>query len=167
MSIPNQDFHHGLLGTRTLAAALRDGFLEGIPLNRVIRMQVEKCVGRMGLEYDLELPGPDVTLEGRLQEAAARILREALTNVTSHARATHVLVRARIESEHLEMQVVDDGIGITDDQLVSPECLGLIGIRERALALGGCVEIRRRTNGTGTVVTVKLPLPATGTNRKT
>jgi signal transduction histidine kinase len=82
-------------------------------------------------------------------------LREALSNVARHAGAhqTHVVVDAR--NGRLVLEVTDDGIGIAAD---APSGNGLVNLRQRALALGGTCEARRRTEG-GTRLRWDVPLP--------
>jgi signal transduction histidine kinase len=87
-----------------------------------------------GLDVHLELgeaPGP---LPAAVELAAYRIVQEALTNVTRHAEATSVTVRLRYD-DGVTIEVVDDGRGGT-----AGPGNGIVGMRERALALGGSVE---------------------------
>jgi signal transduction histidine kinase len=57
----------------------------------------------------------------------------------------------------LVLEVKDDGTGITDEQASRRESLGLMSMRERALSLGGTVQIRGES-GKGTTVTLRVPL---------
>jgi signal transduction histidine kinase len=77
---------------------------------------------------------------------------EALTNVVKHADAKHAEVRAFVNDGMLRVEVRDDGIGGTD-----PDGRGLIGLRDRATALGGRLEIETPASG-GTLVAATLPL---------
>ena len=63
----------------------------------------------------------------------------------------------RVVREELVLEVLDDGIGITDEQLKDHGSFGLIGMRERAERLGGTVEIGRRPGG-GTQVRASVPI---------
>jgi signal transduction histidine kinase len=89
-----------------------------------------------------------------------RILQEALTNVARHAGAREVVVTLRFWRNQLQLSVGDDGRGITAAEIASPQALGLVGMRERALLWDGTVEWRARDGG-GTIVDLRLPL-ATG-----
>ena len=90
------------------------------------------------------------------------ILQEALSNVLRHAEASRAWVRLRMEGEDVVLEVLDDGIGITDEQMEDARSLGLIGMWERAERLGGKVQIRRRQEG-GTQVRAEVPIkPANG-----
>ena len=90
------------------------------------------------------------------------MLQEALNNVAKHARASRVGVTLQMEPEWLSLDVEDDGRGITEEELRGGHSLGLLGMRERAIALGGTVTIGPGAQS-GTFVTLHLPLPVTGT----
>src|SRR5471032_3096747 len=61
----------------------------------------------------------------------------------------------------LVLRIIDDGIGIASNTLVKPMSHGLLGMRERALLLGGMLTIRRGRNDAGTCIEVHIPLAAT------
>ncbi|MFC0527170.1 sensor histidine kinase [Phytohabitans kaempferiae] len=91
----------------------------------------------------------------------AQILGEALQNVTRHAKATLVLVGLRRSVAHVELTVTDDGDGfpMPDDltELSGSGSFGIIGMAERAQALGGILRVESRP-GTGTTVVAQIPL---------
>ncbi|MDQ2673681.1 MAG: ATP-binding protein, partial [Chloroflexota bacterium] len=89
-----------------------------------------------------------------------RILQEGLTNVVRHAGASRVDVALRVRPEDLTLRIGDNGTGISEAMLSSPRSLGLIGIRERAIACGGELVIRG-VPGRGTTLSLKIPLPPT------
>ena len=70
-----------------------------------------------------------------------RIVQEALTNVARHAQAHHVRISLAVGPENTVLTVADDGRGVTAEELERPTSLGIVGIRERALAVGGKVTI--------------------------
>jgi signal transduction histidine kinase len=75
-----------------------------------------------------------------------------------------VVVTLRFWRNELQLSVGDDGRGITAGEIASPQALGLVGMRERALLWDGAVEWRTREGG-GTVVDLRLPL-ANGRRRE-
>jgi signal transduction histidine kinase len=83
-----------------------------------------------------------------------------LTNVSRHAEATRVEVAIEHSGDAIHFEVRDDGKGITVEQASSPRSLGLLGIRERARALGGTATIGPAAPR-GTLVAVDLPLRPT------
>jgi signal transduction histidine kinase len=92
-----------------------------------------------------------------LSTAIFRIVQEALTNVSRYAAASQVKVSLERKGDTLVVEVRDNGIGIKDGRIMDPKSLGLIGIRERVLMLGGEAQISGKP-GEGTLVRVVLPM---------
>ena len=84
-------------------------------------------------------------------------MQEILTNVLRHARATNLYVKLSRSDDCLELEVKDDGVGITESQRMNTQSLGLLGMKERALLVGGEVHITGEPGG-GTTVLVRVPL---------
>jgi len=97
-----------------------------------------------------------MTVDRERSTAIFRILQEALTNIVRHAGATNVEVALEDINGMLHLEVRDDGRGITKEQISGSKSLGLIGIRERVLRLGGKFLIYGSPNA-GTVVWVAIP----------
>lgn len=94
------------------------------------------------------------------QDAEVTLLRatqEALTNVARHASAHNVSVRLSCVDDLVLLEVDDDGVGVSEQILDANRGLGISGMRERAVALGGRVMIERGEAG-GTSLTVALPV---------
>jgi signal transduction histidine kinase len=87
-----------------------------------------------------------------LEASAYFIVAEALTNVAKHSHATRARVTARAESGMLRLEIRDDGIGGADR-----EGHGLVGLADRAAALGGRLAVEGPVGG-GTMLTATLPL---------
>ncbi|MEG3175378.1 two-component regulator propeller domain-containing protein [Sphingomonas sp. RB3P16] len=90
----------------------------------------------------------------------AQIVREALANAVRHASADHLIVAIRSSSDKLLITVSDDGVGLPSDVRETghrPGHYGLVGMRERASALGGALVIQSDP-GSGTQI--KLTIPA-------
>ncbi len=92
-----------------------------------------------------EVPEPS----GDLAIALFYIVEEALTNVARHAEASKIDVTAQLCGSQLEVTVRDDGRGIPEERIDSPESFGLLGMRERAHLCQGTVRISRN-DGPGT-----------------
>lgn len=93
-------------------------------------------------------------LPAAVEVAAYRIVGEALTNVTRHARATRCEVRLAVEDGALVVSVEDDGVGIDDG---TESGVGLLSMRERAAELGGRAEVTCPPDG-GALVCAVLPM---------
>ena len=70
-----------------------------------------------------------------------RIAQEALANAARHAAARAIRITLTVTGSELELEIADDGRGFAPDGRRGSEALGLIGMEERALALGGHLEL--------------------------
>ena len=106
------------------------------------------------MELDInEVSG--VRLAPQVERAMIGIVREALHNVRKHAGAEEVRLEVRRIDDHVEIAVVDDGVGFSGD---SPDGhFGLEQIRELAEETGGQIEIGSAP-GTGTSVRARIPM---------
>jgi signal transduction histidine kinase len=113
-----------------------------------------------GIEVRTETDGPEHPLPFGVDVAAFRIVQEALTNVARHAGSASATVRLAYGEHDLTVQVDDDGRGDSADGS-SGTGQGLVGMRERATALGGDLEAGPRPEG-GYRVRARLPLEPVG-----
>jgi two-component system, NarL family, sensor histidine kinase DevS len=125
--------------------------------SRVLDLAHE-AAGPLGYEPGVVFDGPldSLTPEAQAAELLAT-LREALTNVARHARATAVGVRVEIEGGDLVLEVGDDGVGPPDAG--APRGRGLDNMAARAAAYGGSFALRAGESR-GTLVEWRVPLDA-------
>jgi signal transduction histidine kinase len=103
------------------------------------------------------VPDSDIAMDPERATAVFRIFQETLTNVARHANATEVDVTLARSNGDLSLEVRDNGKGIAEEKLPQGQSLGILGMRERALLLGGELTISGAP-GTGTTVTVRIPV---------
>jgi len=113
-----------------------------------------------GLEVTTDTEGAAVTLPPGADLAAFRIIQEALTNVVRHSRSRTARVRLHHGAGEFTIQVDDEGPAAEGG--TSGGGNGLVGMRERAAALGGSAEAGPRDDG-GFRVTVRFPADSGGT----
>jgi signal transduction histidine kinase len=85
------------------------------------------------------------------------IFQEALTNVVRHAQASRIEIEVRGADDRLEMEIADNGIGISADAIRDPRSIGICGMLERARRHGGELSMLRQPAG-GTVVQLRMPM---------
>jgi signal transduction histidine kinase len=112
-----------------------------------------------GLPVTLTVTGAERSLPPEVDQAAYRIVQEALTNVSRHAGQACTSVHLHYEPGTLSIQVVDDGNGSVTSTRSSGPGLGLIGMRERVSALGGGLQAGPQDDG-GFRVLAELPARA-------
>src|SRR5438067_4593045 len=142
---------------RQLSHDLRPTILDDLGLVPALQFLTERVSTSTGIRVHFEC-----SLDGRLgadvETGLYRIVQEALANVARHSRANNVTVDLRRELTRLTCLVRDDGVGFDPAVLWRRERgLGLIGIRDRALALGGRLQILSRPQG-GTELLIVVPL---------
>jgi len=142
---------------RTIAAELRPGVLDELGLKAAIEWQCADFQKRTGIKCELLTELDEVALDRQSATAVFRILQESLTNVLRHAKASAVLLVLDVPSDNLVLEIRDDGRGVTEAEMTDPRSLGILGMRERAGAVGGEVDIAG-ADGEGTRVTVRMPL---------
>ncbi len=142
---------------RRIASELRPGVLDDLGLVAAIEWQIEQFQSRSGLTCHWTNNASEIQLTRERATAVFRILQEILTNVLRHARAANLYVKLRRSKHYFELEVKDDGEGITESQRMNTQSLGLLGMKERALLVGGEVRITGEEGG-GTTVVVRVPL---------
>jgi len=142
---------------RRISTELRPGILDDVGLIAAVEWAAEEFEARTGTRCQLLLPENDSGIDPDRATAIFRILQETLTNVARHAHAACVHVRLLKECRSVILEVRDDGRGATEEQLSASGSLGIRGMRERALLLGGELAIHGIPSQ-GTTVLVRIPL---------
>ena len=145
-----------LAWVRRIATELRPQVLDKLGLAAAVKWQAAEFSRRTGIACRVLLPEASVQADTDRSTALFRLLQAALTNVARHAGATEVVVALRQDGPLLEMTVTDNGRGIQEDVEPGPDSLGLLGMRERAAALGGTIEVAKMPAG-GTRLAVRIP----------
>jgi PAS domain S-box-containing protein len=127
--------------------------LERTSVRRRVVAIVDEAEEVLGFAPEVRFDGAIETVDEDRSVHLLAVLREALSNVTRHARASRVQVRVSVDDE-LRLLVVDDGVGIPVDATPGG---GTVNLRERAEALGGSVVIEQGPPR-GTVVRWVVPL---------
>jgi PAS domain S-box-containing protein len=141
---------------RRISTQLRPGILDDLGLVAAVEWAAEEFEGRSGIRCYLQVPQEEIEIDQERATAVFRIFQETLTNVARHAGATELRVSLAQENGILSLEVRDNGKGVTEEQIFAARSLGILGMRERALLLGGDFEIRGAP-GEGTTVHARIP----------
>jgi PAS domain S-box-containing protein len=142
---------------RKIATELRPGILDELGVAAAIEWIAKDFQKRTGIGCKVTITAMDKISDTVRATAIFRIVQEALTNVMRHAAASQVNVSLEKKNDTLFVEVRDNGIGIKEGRVFDAKSLGLIGIRERVLLLGGEALISGKL-GEGTLVRVILPI---------
>jgi PAS domain S-box-containing protein len=153
------DLANELIGrVRDLSLELRPSMLDDLGLLAALRWHFGRYTAQCKIDVDFKYTGlDDRRFSPEIETAAYRIVQEALTNVARHAQIDKVAVEIDADRDRLRIQIKDRGVGFDPHPLSAARTAGLSGMRERAIILGGKLEIQS-SPGAGTVLTAILPL---------
>jgi signal transduction histidine kinase len=139
-----------------LAGALRPASLDLVGLEAALRQHLHSIESKWNLVVRFKARGlKGERLPAAVETALYRVVQEAVTNVVRHASATRIDVLVERRDGHVVVVVEDDGQGFVPGAAGGTERLGLIGMRERAEALGGTLTIESAP-GEGTTIAVEV-----------
>lgn len=142
--------------TRRIITGLRSDQLELLGLEVAIKEYLLDFEDRHKLVCRLKWEIDEFEINQQQTLTLFRILQEALTNITKHAKATVVEVELTSSENKLVMEIVDDGIGFDVKNSGRDDSYGMIGMKERVFLLKGELIITSKV-GTGTSVRVEIP----------
>jgi len=130
---------------RRLALALRPSMLDDLGLGPALQWLGEQTALRSGLEVKLDIPPLEPRLPPEMETACFRIVQEALTNITRHAKAKHVSIALQRQETSMVLTVNDDGCGFdlaaVRARAIQGGSIGVLGMQERAMLIGGQLDI--------------------------
>lgn len=152
-----ETLNSGIALKRRIIEDLRPSSLANLGLTAALEILAREFSERSGIEVASSLE--QVELDEPLQLTVYRIVQESLTNVGKYADAQQVDISVRDYSNHVEVEIRDDGKGF-DVQAAKPTTHGLAGMRHRVEAAGGRLSIQSRP-GSGTRIMASLPKVST------
>ncbi|HUQ57855.1 sensor histidine kinase [Lentzea sp.] len=150
-----EDEVHSAIGDiKTLVANESPSSVARLGLVGAVERFVADLRSRLHITIDVAVLGEIPALPDAVGVTAYKIIREALTNVVTHADARTCQVRLWFDAE-LRVEVVDDGVGAAAEASAG---VGLASMRQRAEDLGGNCHVERGAGG-GTRLAAVLPVP--------
>jgi len=142
---------------RRIVSELRPGILDDLGLIPAIEWLCEQARERTGIEFDVISVKEEYNIDDTVTITVFRIIQEAIHNILKHARAAHVSINIGYADGDLLLQVSDDGVGFDPDAVREKKSYGIIGMKERVLALGGTVHYYSKP-GEGTRLDIQIPV---------
>jgi len=142
---------------RKITTELRPAILDSLGISAAVEWQAEEFKNRTGIRCEYYPPGEQIHLDRNSSIAIFRVLQESLTNIIRHAKANKVSITLAKNENMLQLEIKDNGIGISDSDIKKVNSFGILGMKERIWLLNGTFDIKGIPNK-GTTVTVKIPL---------
>jgi len=152
------EFLDGMVKTvRRISSELRPSLLDDMGLVAAMEWHLKEFEKRAGIKTKFHEPGKELQLPDTIKTGLFRIFQESLTNIGRHAHAQHIHIALETKNKKLILTIEDDGRGFEKEKIATKETLGILGMRERSLMMGGNYEITSLP-GKGTTVVVSVPL---------
>ena len=121
-----------------------------------LEWQINDFQERTGIKCILSIIPERIPLSWSNSTVLFRISEKLLTNVAEHAHATEVKIELNLEEDSIVLKIIDDGIGITKEQLNDSESYGLLEVKESIKLLGGKIDIKGFPDkGTRIIISIK------------
>ena len=144
-------------GMHNIIRKLRPGSLDNLGLSETIKDEMNKWQSQhSAFKVELKIKGDIDQLGEVVNINVYRIIQEAMNNVLKHAKAESIKISLLKTKESLKIECIDDGIGFDVGVLKKTKQFGLMGIKERAQALDGKLDIKSAKKR-GTQLTVVIP----------
>ncbi len=122
-------------------------------VEQVVKEFVEMNDIKVQISVSPDLP----ELPSEVQVQLIRVLQESLSNIRKHSQATQVDIRCIADHHKFQLEISDNGIGFSPDEVYGLSRHGLVGMKERSTLIGADIDIES-TPESGTTVKIKLPL---------
>jgi PAS domain S-box-containing protein len=143
-------------GVRNIATVLRPEALN-LGLIPALEWLRDEFLRHNKVRCSLEFQGFTEPIDETRAMLIYRIVQESLTNISRYAKATEVKIMVNFPPQGIDVSISDDGCGFDPGEILIKKTFGLMGMRERALTLGGDLTIHSGS-GRGTTIAVKVPL---------
>jgi PAS domain S-box-containing protein len=141
--------------TKKLSSELRPQLIDDMGLVAALEWYLKDFEKRSGIQCICTLPDENITFPKEVALNVFRIIQESLTNVYKHANANSVNVNLKVENKYIFLNIADDGVGISEENINKSNSLGIMGIEERVRLMSG--ECKVENTGHGTATNIKIP----------
>ena len=152
ISLINETVHT----VRRISSELRPSILDDLGLIAALEWQSHEFEKRTSIKCSFKSGFNELSLNKGSSVGIFRVFQEALTNIARHAKASEVESEIEKNDKHIFLKIKDNGIGFKMNQSKNFSTLGLVGMRERAIMLGGQLTIESNIDN-GTEITLEIP----------
>ncbi len=138
------------------SAMLRPVILFELGLVPAIKTQLKRFEKQSEIKCRFNYDQSLAEIDQRVSIVLYRIFQESMTNIMRHSRATIAEVNLSSDDSSLQMLIRDNGLGISEAMINSPESMGIAGMRERIRSVNGTIVISSKDKS-GTIVSVIIP----------
>lgn len=142
---------------KKISTKLRPAILDKLGLVSALEWHIQEFRNQTGIDCDFKCNLAEKSFDEKESIVVYRILQESMTNIVRHAKATKVAVCLHIADGSLILEITDNGVGIQKNKITHHKSIGLQGMRERAMVLGGDLLITAVPKR-GTDVKLLLPI---------
>ncbi len=137
---------------RKIASELRPAILDDLGLCAALEWQSREFERRFNVRSEFISSAKELLVAPAIASGLFRMYQESLTNIARHANAKNVVAKLEIKNHDIILTISDDGKGFVTNS-VNKKTLGLLGMKERSLSIGGKLMIESEP-GKGTTVTI-------------
>jgi signal transduction histidine kinase len=142
---------------RKISTELRPDILDKLGLVEAIEWHAGEFAKRSKIKCITELEDVDINFDPEKSISIFRIFQETLTNAARHSEADEIKIDLKVQNGWMILRVSDNGNGITEQEINNGTSLGILGMKERVLILGGIFNIKGEKDK-GTIVDLKVPI---------
>lgn len=142
---------------RRISTSLRPGVLDELGLAEAVRWYADQISKQSGIKCTVRINPSKLILDQKMSTALFRICQEALINAVRHSGARKIEVSLSKRLERVQLSIKDNGSGIADENIQDKGSIGILGMKERALSVGGEFTVSR-LRPRGTLVKVQVTL---------
>jgi len=146
---------HAIEASQRIMHNLRPAILEQ-GLVAALQWMASRYERRTGIECEFHTSHDSVPLPSGVPLVAYRTAQEALTNVSKHARATRVRVDLLLATDMLSLEISDNGRGLSSRDLAKAHSFGIRGLQERAVTVGGWIDLSSSPKGTTLILSIPI-----------
>ncbi len=141
---------------KEISSFLRPSILFDLGVISAINSQIERFNKQSGISCKFFHEPAEFEIDEKLSLVLYRIVQESFTNIARHSHAKNVEINLKKKRNNIELLIIDDGIGISKEQINSISSMGLAGMRERVWLFKGSLKIQGK-KALGTKVFVTIP----------